>query len=61
MEKELVALQIVKEIAEFYDIEFCDKDQSISFKLPYRNKFILERITFKDKKKYELLKEVLKS
>ena len=59
IEKELNALQIVKEIAKSYNIEFCDKDQSISFELPYRNIFILERITFEDKKKYDLLKEVL--
>ena len=60
IEKSLKALEILKEITKFYDIKFCDKDQAICFKLPYRNKFILERITFKDKEQYCLLKEVLK-
>lgn len=59
VETSLKTLEIIKEIAKVYDIKFCDKDLSITFKIPYRNKFILERITFKDKKNYDLLKEVL--
>mgnify|MGYP007133780753 CR=1 FL=1 len=52
-------LDAVKEIAKLYDIEFCDKNQTISFKVMLRNKFILETITINDKEKYDLLKEVL--
>lgn len=59
IEKELKALEIIKEIAKSYDIEFCDNNQTLSFKIMLSNKFILETITIKDKDKYDLLKEVL--
>ena len=57
--KKLKALDVVKEIAKVYDIDFCDKDQTMSFKIRLRNKFVLETIRFKSKEEYDLLKEVL--
>ena len=60
IEKGLEALELIKDLAKVYDVEFCDKDQTMSFKIAYRHhKFILETITFKDKKQYNLLKETL--
>ena len=53
------ALKLIKEIANSYDVEFCDKDQTMSFKIRLRNKFVLETIRFKSKEEYDLLKEVL--
>ena len=57
--KKLKALEIIKEIAKTYDIEFCDSKQTISFKIMLKDKFILETIAIKDKEEYELVKEVL--
>ena len=59
IEKSLKALESIKEIAKLYNVEFCDKDQTMSFKIMLRNKFILETITINDKDKYNLLKEII--
>ena len=45
IEKELKALELIKDLAKLYDVEFCDKNQTMSFKIGYHhNKFILETI-----------------
>ena len=59
IEKTLKAIEILKDLAKVYDVEFCDKDQTMSFKVMLRNKFVLEIITINDKEKYVLLREVL--
>ena len=53
------ALELIKDLAKVYDVEFCDKDQTMSFKIRLRNKFVLETIRFKSKEEYDSLKEVL--
>ena len=53
------ALEIIKEIAKSYEIEFNDKKLSMSFKIRMNNKFVLETISFKNQEEYDLLKEVL--
>lgn len=57
--KKLKALEIIKEISKIYDVEFCDNNQTMSFKIKLHNKFILETITIKNKEEYDLLKEAL--
>ena len=52
------ALEIIRELSKFYHVEFCDKNQTMSFKIMLRDSFILETINIKNKGEYDVLKEL---